>query len=85
VARAYLDQLTRNKAILPARIQAVKMALERADKIHSSRDKGAGAVTQALDSLAAELETDAGSAQAPDAGRLRSLAATIRGRAAAFR
>jgi hypothetical protein len=85
VARAYLDQLTRDKAIVPARIQTVKTTLERADRIHSSRDKGAGAVTQALDSLAAALETDAGSAQAPDAGRLRSLAATIRGRAAAFR
>jgi hypothetical protein len=85
VARAYLDQLTRDKAILPARIQTVKTTLERADRIHSSRDKGAGAVTQALDSLAAALETDAGSAQVSDAGRLRSLAATIRGRAAAFR
>jgi hypothetical protein len=80
VARAYLDQLARSKGILPARAQAVNSALERADKIRSSRDKEATAVAEALNSLAAALETDAGSASPADASRLRSLASTVRGR-----
>jgi hypothetical protein len=80
VARAYLDQLARSKGILPARAQAVKSALERADKIRSSRDKEATAVAEALNSLAAALDTDAGSASPADASRLRSLAGTVRGR-----
>jgi hypothetical protein len=80
VARAYLDQLARSKGILPARAQAVKSALERADKIRSSGDKEATAVTEALNSLAAALETDAGSASPADASRLRALASTVRGR-----
>jgi hypothetical protein len=80
VARAYLDQLARSKGILPARAQAVKSALERAGKIRSSGDKEATAVTEALNSLAAALETDAGSASPADASRLHALASTVRGR-----
>jgi hypothetical protein len=79
VARAYLDQLARSNGLVPARARAVKTALGRADKIHSARDKGAGAVADELDALATELERDATTAAAPDATRLRSLAMTIRG------
>jgi hypothetical protein len=57
----------------------VQTALGRADKIHSGRDKSAGAVADELDALATELERDATTAAAPDAARLRSLATTIRG------
>jgi hypothetical protein len=85
VARAYLDQLARNQAIAPTRAQAVKSALERADKVRSSRDKGATPALEGLDSVAAQLETDAAAAHAVDAARLRALAATLRGRAAAFK
>ena len=85
VARAYLDQLARSKGLVPARARAVKTALDRADKIHSGRDKKAAAVTGELDALATELERAADAAAAPDAARLRSLATTIRGRSAGMR
>jgi hypothetical protein len=85
VARAYLDQLARNQAILPARAQAVKTALERADRIRSSRDKDAAIAVEGLGTVAAQLDHDAAAAHDIDAARLRSLAATVRGRAAAFR
>ena len=64
IARAYLDQLIRTKAIQPARASAVKSALDR-------RDRGR------LVSLATELEQDAAAATGPDASRLRALVSTI--------
>ncbi len=85
VARAYLDQLARSNGILPARARAVKTALDRADKIHNGRDKGAAAVTNGLDALATELEGDAAAAAAGDAVRLRSLATTVRERSSGLR
>jgi hypothetical protein len=85
VARAYLDQLTRGNAIQPQRAAAVTAALERVDRIRSGRDDGAAAVLDQLDALAAELEGDAGKAAGRDAARLRSLASTIKGRAAGLR
>jgi hypothetical protein len=85
VARAYLDQLTRSKAIQPERGLAVKTTLDRADRIRSERDKNAAAVAEQLDALATRLESDAGSADARNGARLRSLASTIKGRAAGLR
>ena len=85
VARAYLDQLTRTKAIQPERLTAVKDALDRVDGIKTGQEKGASAVLDQLDALAAQLESDAGSARGRDQARLRSLAETIRGRAARLR
>jgi hypothetical protein len=80
VARAYLDQLARSKGIVPARAAAVKAALARADR----NQPGKAALDQ-LEALAHDLERDAGAATGLDAVRLRSLAATIKGRAAALR
>ena len=85
MAKAYLDQLNRTKGIQPERATAVTAALERADKVHSSKDKAAAAVAQDLDTLAAAVDGDAGNAPGPDAMRLRSLAATIKGRAATLK
>jgi hypothetical protein len=85
VARAYLDQLTRAKGIQPERAAAVTAALERADKLRSARDETAPAVVGQLDALATQLEGDAGAAETRDAVRLRSLAATMKGRAATLR
>ena len=85
VARAYLDQLTRTNGIVPARANAVRTALERMDQIHSSKDKNAGATLSQLDSLVSQLEQDASAASGRDAMRLRSLAATIKERAAKLR
>jgi hypothetical protein len=81
VARAYLDQLGRSKGISATRAAAVKSALEKADRLKSASDKGAPAVAEALTSLAGDLEKDASSAAPSDAVRLKSLAATLKGRA----
>jgi len=59
----------------------VKGALERADRLKSASDKGAPAVNETLTALATELESDASTAAPNDAPRLKSLAATLRGRA----
>ncbi len=80
VARAYLDQLTRGKAIDPARAAAVKGALDKTDK-----DKAARPAIDQLDGLAKELEHDAAAASGKDAERLRGLASTLKARAARLR
>ena len=86
VARAYLDQLARTKGILPARAQAVKTALERADTVRSGDANGAAAVKASITDLAAQIERDAAAAAVPgDAARLRSLAATMQERIASLR
>jgi hypothetical protein len=85
VARAYLDQLMRNNAIQPARATAVKAAIDRADKLRTGKESGAATVLNQLESLAADLERDANSISGRDAERLRSLAATIKGRVARLR
>jgi hypothetical protein len=85
VARAYIDQLIRTKGIQPARARAVTDALGHADKLRSARDKDAPAIVREIDALAAELERDAGAAAGRDAVRMRSLAATIKGRTANLR
>jgi hypothetical protein len=85
VARAYIDQLTRTKAIQPERARAVRAALERADGIHSGQDKNASAVLDQLDALAMQLESDAGAASGHDAARLKALAETVKARTARLR
>ena len=85
VARAYLDQLTRSKGIQPERARAVKAAIDRADGLRTGKERGASAVLDQIDALATQLEGDAGAAAERDAMRLRSLAATIKGRAAKLR
>ena len=74
VARAYLDQLTRAKAIQPARVSAVTTALDRVEKAHGN-DSGA---TTELESLSTQLANDAAAASGRDAVRLRALAETIK-------
>jgi hypothetical protein len=86
VALAYLDQLARTKGILPARAQAVKTALERADTVRNGDANGAAAVKASITGLAAQIERDAAAAAVPgDAARLRSLAATMQERIASVR
>jgi len=82
VALAYVDQLTRSKAIPSDRAKAVKSALEKADGVRSAQDRNASAAAEQLNSLAAQFEKDAGSAQGRDAARMKSLAETLKGRAA---
>jgi uncharacterized membrane-anchored protein len=85
VARAYVDKLTRSRGIQPDRAAAVKAALDRGDAIRTGKERNAVAVLDQLNALAAQLESDASGANARDAVRLRSLAATIKGRTAKLR
>jgi hypothetical protein len=85
VARAYLDQLTRSKAIAAERVTAVKAALDRADKVRGAKDKAALAAADQLDAVAGQLERDAASATERDQARLRALGATLKGRSSKLR
>ena len=85
VARAYLDQLTRGKAIQGERAAALKDALDRLDGVKTGQEKSAAAVLDQIEALATQLESDAGSARGRDQARLRSLAETLRGRVARLR
>jgi hypothetical protein len=85
VARAYLDQLTRTKAIQPERVRAVNAALDRAEGIRSNGDKGAAAAVAQIDAVVAQLQSDAAAATGRDAARLRALADTIKSRASKMR
>jgi uncharacterized protein (DUF305 family) len=84
VARAYLDQLGRNKAIAEERAKALSAALDRADKALSGGSKDAGASAQ-LDSLAREIQSDSAGASGRDKARLESLAETVKGVAQSIR
>jgi hypothetical protein len=64
VAKAYVDQLVRSKAIAADRAAALRLALDRSDKAQ-------------LVMLAGQLEGAASGARGSDAARLRSLATTI--------
>ena len=80
VARAYLDQLNRNKAIDPARASAIKAALDKTEK-----DKAAKPAIDQLDTLAKQIEQDAGSATGRDADRMKALSAALKSRATRLR
>jgi hypothetical protein len=81
VARAYLDQLGRSKAIAPDRAGAIKAALDKAD----GGAKAAPSVHDKLEALATQVERDRAGASERDAARIGSLAATLRGIAAGLR
>ncbi len=74
VARAYVDQLVRGRALPEARTAAIGQALDGAE-----RAQGAARQT-ALTQLAAALDRDA--AGSADAARVRALAGVVRGLAA---
>jgi hypothetical protein len=80
VARAYLDQLTRSKALQADRLTAIKAAIDRADRRSPVR-----ADIDAIDTIASQLEKDAAGAQGRDAMRMQSLASTLKERAARLR
>jgi len=85
VARAYLDQLNRSKAIQPERARAVKAAIDRGDGIRTGKERNAAEVLAQLDSVVSQLESDAANASGRDATRMKSLAATIKARTAKLR
>jgi hypothetical protein len=76
VARAYIDQLARSRALSPERITALNAAVAAAD---TSGSDGKG-VTD-LKAMAVSLDNDAAAAKTPaDAERMRALAAIIKER-----
>jgi hypothetical protein len=76
VARAYIDQLARSRALSPERITALNAAVAAAD---ASGSDGKG-VTD-LKAMAVSLDNDAAAAKTPaDAERMRALAAIIKER-----
>jgi hypothetical protein len=77
VARAYLDQLTRNKALPQERVDALNAAMKEVESAGASARRAA--VTR-LDGLAAELAKDAAAAKGLDAARMRACASTIQKR-----
>ena len=66
VARAYLDQLARSKAMDAARVAAIEKALDKKDR-------------KRLNTLAAQVESSATSASGRDAMRMKALAETMKG------
>lgn len=85
VARAYIDQLNRSKAIRPDRAHTVTDLLGRADKIRSNSDKNASYLAGELDKLAAQLDRDASGATAVDATRFKALAEIMKERSMKLR
>ncbi len=84
VARAYLDQLGRSRAIRPERARTLTSALERAEAASSEKRKDADTARR-LDTIATELETDRAAASGRDQARLESLAETVKGIAKSLR
>ena len=82
VARAYLDQLSRSKAVTTQRAGEVTSVFGKADKIKAG-GKDAD-VERALTDLAASLEGDAAKASGPDQTRLRALAELLKTRASSL-
>jgi hypothetical protein len=80
VAKAYLDQLTRAKAIDSARATALAAALDRAD----TRAGRSPAALDELDRMAADLDRD-GAASGAHAKRFTAMAAAIKARTARLR
>jgi hypothetical protein len=82
VAKAYIDQLTRAKAMPQDRATALVTAMDRAEK--SSGNQRKEAVTE-LEKLVGQVESSAGPATSATAMKLRALASTIKARAAQLR
>lgn len=77
VARAYLDQLARDKALPQARIDALNAAMT---EVEGASAASRGAAVTRLNGLAAELANDAAAATGHNASRMRAAASTIQKR-----
>ncbi len=78
VAKAYLDQLERNKSIDAARAAALRTALDKGDARRSP-------VLDDLDKMAADLVRDGSAPGAKDGARYQAMAAAITARTARLR
>jgi len=79
-ARAYLDQLTRSKALPAERLAALQSAVGRAEKAGSKKD---AATAKELETLAAQVDSEGRSGA--DRARAGALAVTLKGIAATLR
>ena len=79
-ARAYVDQLARGNVFNAERANALRTAMQRADRNGRSR-----ADLDQLGTLADQIERDASTAPGHDAERMKELAAAIKGRIARLR
>jgi hypothetical protein len=79
VARAYLDQLTRAKAITQERADALGAAMK---DVEASSGAARNAAKTKLESLAADLTKDAAAAPGINAARMRACVSVIQKRAA---
>ncbi len=82
VAKAYVDQLVRSKAMTPDRAKSLVAAMDAAEK--SGGNQRRTAVTQ-LETMAGEIETSAGPATSATAQKQRALAAVIKARTSTLR
>jgi hypothetical protein len=85
VARAYLDQLARSKALDPERIRAARATIDKSDELRTGQERNAAAVIDDLAALAGHFDRDAATATGRDAMRLRALSAMLKERAAKLR
>jgi len=79
VAKAYVDQLVRSKAMATARADSLRAAMDRAEK--STGAARTSAVTE-LKTAVTQLRTDAGKVTGRDAQRMKALADVITARSA---
>ncbi|MGH9463719.1 MAG: DUF305 domain-containing protein, partial [Vicinamibacteria bacterium] len=85
LARAYLDQLGRSRALASERADALTAALDRAQQVLGSGTSDEGRTSRQLDLLATELERDGVTVTGRDQARLRSLTEVLRGIANSLR
>ena len=78
VARAYLDQLERSRALTTDRVTSLRAAIDRADKAPQNAPGERRAALEQLDQLTGQLEAEAAKAPWRDQVRVKALAATIR-------
>jgi len=78
VARAYLDQLARDKALPQERIDALNAAMKDVESAPTAANRTA-AVTR-LNTLAAALAKDGAAAMGTNAARMKAAASTIQKR-----
>jgi hypothetical protein len=78
VAKAYLDQLVRSRAITAGRANSIREAMDRAEK--ATGGSKSAALAQ-IDSLSSQLESEGNKASGIDAKRLKGAAEAMKGRA----
>jgi hypothetical protein len=83
VARAYLDQLERTRAIAADRLQTLRTAMTEIEGFGDGTSRRSAA--DRLIALASALDKDAAGAKLLDAKRMRECASVIKTRAAALR